>query len=256
MKLRTIIVEDEILGQEALQGILDHYCEESVQVVDKVATVDDAIASIKANKPHLIFLDISLHGNEKGAFDILGALKKIDFTVIFTTSSNQPESILKALNEFGAQKYLLKPLNIDDVVESVEIAMKEQKEKSLENEVNEIKSLIGSMKQAGSHDRLRVPVGRGFQYIDYDKIIMIRSASNNSLIFLVNGESITNSKSLRFFEEELPRETFLRVSKSYIINKDHVEGYSKEDGGTIYLSNECYAALSDKYSDAFFDALG
>ncbi len=256
MKLKTIIVEDEILGQEALEGILNQYCEEYVEVVDKVATVNGAIVSIKAKRPHLVFLDITLCGNENGAFDILNALDKISFTIIFTTSSNQSESILKALNEFGAIKYLLKPLNIDDVVESVEIAMKEQKSKSIENEVSEIRTLIDAIKPQDSRNKLRIPVKKGFQCVEHEKIIMIRSASNHTLIFLVTGETITNSKSLKFFEQELPAEKFVRVSKSYIVNIHHVEGYSKDDGGTINLTNDCFAALSDKYSEGFFRVLG
>lgn len=256
MKLKTIIVEDEILGQEALEGILHHYCSDTVEVVDKVATVDDTITSIKKHKPHLLCLDITLCGNENGAFDILYALNKIDFTVIFTTSSNQPESILKAVNEFGVQKYLLKPLGIDDVVDAVEIAIKEQKSKSLENEVSEIKTLINAIKPLGSHNKLRIPVKSGFQCVEHEKVIMIRSASSNSMIFLVSGEPITNPRSLKFFEQELPADKFIRVSKSYIVNIDHVQGYNKEDGGTINLTNDCFAALSDKYSERFFEALG
>lgn len=256
MKLKTIIVEDEILGQEALEGILVQYCEEYVEVVDKVATVNGAIASINEKKPHLIFLDITLYGNENGAFDILSALDKINFTVIFTTSSNQPESILKAFNEFGAQKYLLKPLNIDDVVESVAHARKEFKNISLENEVNKIKTLINTIMPSGNPNKLKVPVKSGFQYVEYEKIIMIRSDSNNSLIFLVSGETISNTNSLKYYELELPGDTFFRVSKSYIVNIHHVQAYSKEDGGTIHLTGDCFAALSEKYSKTFFAALG
>mgnify|MGYP002280210806 CR=1 FL=1 len=83
---------------------------------------------------------------------------------------------------------------------------------------------------------------------------MLRSSSNNSWLFLTSGENLKNSKSLKYFEGELPRDIFVRVSKSYIVNINHVDGYSKEDGGTINLSSNCFAALSDKYRDDFFQA--
>jgi len=255
MKLRAIIVEDEKLGQEALAGILRQYCRDSVEIVDQVETVEQAVSSIKNKKPHLVFLDITLCGNTNGAFDILNAFSTVDFSVVFTTSSNQPESILRALNQYGVKKYLLKPLSIDDVVDSVSIALAEWESKSLESEMHEIKKLISSFSLSKNHDKLRLPVKQGFRCIRYDEIIMLRSSSNNSWLFLTSGENLKNSKSLKYFEGELPRNTFVRVSKSYIININHVDGYSKEDGGTINLSSNCFAALSDKYRDDFFQAM-
>jgi hypothetical protein len=55
MKLKTIIVEDEVFGQEALVGILTHYCNDTVEIIDQVETVSDAVSSIKNNNPHLVF---------------------------------------------------------------------------------------------------------------------------------------------------------------------------------------------------------
>ncbi len=255
MKLKTIIVEDEVFGQEALVGILTHYCNDTVEIIDQVETVSDAVSSIKNNKPHLVFLDITLCGNKNGAFDILNVFKIIDFSIVFTTSSNQSESILRALNQYGVKKYLLKPLSIDEVIDSVNVAMAELESKSLENEVHEIKKIISSFSPAVGRDKLQVPVKQGFRCLRYDEIIMLRSNSNNTYLFLTSGENLKNSRTLKYFEVELPETPFVRVSKSYIININHVESYSREDGGTISLSKGCTAALSDKYSEDFFTAM-
>ena len=125
MKIKAIIVEDEPLGQKVLSGILQNFCSETVEIADITANVEDSVKSIKKNKPQLVFLDIVLGNNDNGAFDILGNLEKIDFQIIFTTSSQIPKDILRALNKYSTRRYLLKPLDVDDVVEAVECVKNE-----------------------------------------------------------------------------------------------------------------------------------
>jgi two-component system LytT family response regulator len=255
MKLRTIIVEDEILGQDVLRGILEMYCEETVAIVDVVPSVNQAIRSIQTNKPDLVFLDIKLGNDEEGAFDILESLDEIKFSLVFTTSSNQSESILKALNRFGVKKYLLKPLEIDEVVESVNLALKDQEKSTLENQMGQIKNLIDGISKDHARQTLQIPIGKGFQCLKFEDIIMVRAISNNTIIFLASGENLKNSKKLKEFEYELPTDQFMRVSKSYIINLNHVEGFGTQDGGTIFLTNNCTANISANYREAFFEAI-
>ncbi len=41
MKLKTIIVEDELLGQKVLSAILTRFCSDTVEIVDITANVED-----------------------------------------------------------------------------------------------------------------------------------------------------------------------------------------------------------------------
>ncbi len=256
MKLRTVIVEDEKLGQQVITSILTNYCNESIDLLAVAGTVDEAIATINQYKPQLVFLDITLGVNIEGAFDVLSALANIDFKVVFTTSSKQTETILKALNKFGAKKYLLKPLDIDEVIEAVNLIKDELKVKSLEDDLNGIKALLNTIKQPEIGYKLQIPVRNGVQYIAAEDIVMLRADTNSTVIFLTNGTHIRTSRILTQFEDQCHCNGFLRTSRSFIINTKHVERYSNEDGGTVHLSCGCSAALSGKYSRAFFDALG
>lgn len=255
MKLKTIIVEDEILGQEALCGILEMYCADKVDVVEVVATVKDAIRSIQNNSPDLVFLDIKLGSCEDGAFEVLETLGHVDFALVFTTSSNQPESILKALNKYGVIKYILKPLEIDEVIQSVNMAMDARAKRSLETQIDQIRNLLDVISVTGVRNTIQIPLGQGFRCLKYEEIIMIRGMSNHTLIFLTSGESLENTNSLKFYSANLPTGKFIRVSKSYIINLEHVESFSKKEGGTILLSGACSAKLSSNHRKDFFKAL-
>jgi two-component system LytT family response regulator len=255
MKIKTIIVEDEPLCQKVLSEILHKYCGEAIEIADITSNVEDSVRSIKNSQPQLVFLDIVLGNNANGAFDILESIDNMDFRVIFTTSSQLPNDILKALNKFGAKKYLLKPLDIDEVVESVECVINEINSNSVTHEIQDIKKMITGFHTTEKNHRLKLPVKSGFQYINHEEIVMLRSNSNSTVLFVANGEPHNSSKNLKFFTSVLNPHQFIKVSKSHLININHIVKYSVEDGGTIYLSNDCQAPLSDNYRDDFFKAL-
>jgi two-component system LytT family response regulator len=255
MKLKTIIVEDEVLGQKALAYILKDFCQETIDLADITGTVDSAVQSIRKLKPQLVFLDIKLGSNSRGAFDILKNLHDIDFSIIFTTSSELPEDILKALNDYGAKKYLLKPLDIDEVIDAVNYVIAELNHEGSKLNIDQIKQIVHEVSQQYNSKKVTVPIRSATELYPCDDIIMLRAGLNNTYLFHTNGSTIKSSKNLKFFEKQIITEGFIRVSRSYIINFTHVHKYSKEDGGTIFLSNGCTAPLSGKYANNFIKIL-
>lgn len=255
MKLKTIIVEDEHLWQRALINILTQHCRDTVEIVDVTDTIEQSVDSIKKHKPQLVFLDIKLGDHDEGAFQILKSLEKLDFVIVFTTVYETPSKILTALNQFGATKYLVKPLKNEDVVEAVNYATTVSTSSAKTKGADSLKKILADYIVNEPPARLQIPQKNGFQYVPYSSIIMLRSDGNTTMIFPTSSEIVSSSKNLKYFEEALPKRLFMRVSRSYIINLEHVLSYSNEDGGTIYLSGDCYAPLSKNLKDAFFDAL-
>jgi len=255
MKIKAVIVEDELLGQVALKSILKNYCSESVEILDIAADVSSAIRVLKANKPDLVFFDIKLGSNENGAFDILNAFKKIDFQAVFTTSSKQADDILRALNNFGAKKYLLKPLDIDEVYNAVEYIKEQISLNNMQKEIDKVNILIKEMNSMKKNIRLPISIKNGTEIVHIEDIIMMRSSQNCTIFFLTDKRSLKSSKNLKYYESQLGNAPLVRVSKSYIVNVNHVERHSNLDGGTIDLSENCTAALSPKYKSDFFKLL-
>jgi len=253
MKLKTVIVEDEKLGQEVLVSILADYCNESIEIVDLASTVEDAIVSIRKFQPQLIFLDITLGTHTEGAFEVLKAFGKPDFNVIFTTSSKQSDQIIKALNTYGAKKYLLKPLDIDEVVDSVKFVIEEYNHKTSDFHLSGLMKTIQSIQKTNPNSKLQVPARDGMHFIPVNQIIMLRADKNSTMLFLTDGNNIRSSRNLSQFEEVCLKFGFIRTSRSFIINPEHVERYNNVNGGTVYLSCKCSASVSDKYSKTFFE---
>jgi two-component system LytT family response regulator len=235
---------------------MNGFCADSIDLIDAAGSVENAILAIKKHQPHLVFLDITLGSHVDGAFDILKAFKNIDFKVVFTTSSKQSENILMALNKYGAKKYLLKPLEIDEVIDSVNLVKEEVSMKLHEDDLTGIKTLINATGAAQTHNKIPFPVKNGIQYVSVEDIVMFRSDLNAVMVFFNDGTNIRTSRNLKHFEENYLSREFIRVSRSYIINKKYVQNYSSEDGGTIHLACSCSAALSKNDASGFFAALG
>ncbi|QSS98111.1 LytR/AlgR family response regulator transcription factor [Psychroflexus sp. ALD_RP9] len=62
---------------------------------------------------------------------------------------------------------------------------------------------------------------KDFQYINTNEILFLKADSNTTDIYLKNDKIVTAYKTLKVFEENLPK-NFTRIHRSYIINKNHI----------------------------------
>ena len=106
MKIKAIIVDDDLKSRELIQTFCDIYSDNKIQILDLCNSVDKAIISIEKNKPDLVFLDIDMP--EKNGFDLINHFTRINFEIVFVTGhANQ---FTKAI-EISALNYLMKPIN-------------------------------------------------------------------------------------------------------------------------------------------------
>ena len=100
----VIVEDDKFLGGLVSKKLMDDGC-----VVKHVETGEVAQATVEAEKPDLIFLDLLLPG--MSGFDVLAGLKKNDRTknipVIVLSNLGEREDIKKGL-DLGATSFLIK----------------------------------------------------------------------------------------------------------------------------------------------------
>lgn len=241
--LKTLIVDDEEKARVNLQSLLNEYCE-NVEVVAMAGSIADAIKMIDEKTPDLVFLDVKMHG-ETG-FDLLEQMNDFDFDIIFITAFD--EYAFKAF-KFSALDYLLKPINIDELIVAVN---KANEQKSVRNAKQQMDMVIDNIRSTGNKFRkIALPTLDGLLFIELDEIIRCESAENYTNFYLKSGKKILVSKTIKYFEELLSDHNFFRVHRSHLINLDHIEKYVKGEGGYAIMSDESSVLISRRKKEPF-----
>ena len=125
--LEAVLVDDEAKALESLRWELSNLNDE-VTIVAAFTDANKALDYLNTNTPDCLFLDIEMPIMD--GFQFIRSLKNKNFPVVITTAYNQ--YALKALKN-EAIDYLLKPIDTDDLNETVE-KIKRYNEKNLTSE--------------------------------------------------------------------------------------------------------------------------
>ncbi len=101
--------------------------------------------------------------------------------------------------------------------------------------------------------QLVIPTKQGEHHFKAGEIIRCEADSNYTMIFLSSGKKFLASKTLRDIEEMLGEGKFLRVHKSHLVNKQHIENISPKD--EVVLSDGAHVAISRRRLTEVKDAL-
>ena len=240
--LSVAIIDDEPDARSILKSFLQDYCPD-ITVVGEAEDVPSGVALIRLSKPDIILLDI--HLKKELGFDILDKFANPSFRIIFTTAYDN--YALKAFRYY-ALDYLLKPIDPNLLINAIDKAKEDiEKNRFFQEQLN---GVLHSHRTQ-SFDKIALPSAEGVALMEISNILYLKSDGNYSLFFTADGEKIIVSKTLKEFEQILPKEIFIRVHNSYIINVQFVKKVLKEDGGYAQLSNDEKIPISRRKKDAF-----
>lgn len=246
--IRTIIIDDEKNNIEALKAMLNNIT--SKIILDGTAeNAEDAYHLIKNVKPQLIFLDIEMpFGN---AFDLLERLMPVDFEVIFFTAFDQ--YAIKAF-KYGALDYLLKPVNVDDLVHAVDRAIARMAEKDVNARLKMFLDNIRS--DDNGLKKIALPTKNGLSFEDVASITHLEAKGTYTYVYFTDKRKEVISRVLKDFEELLPSSVFCRIHHSFIVNIQYVKKYYKGRGGYIELADGTTIEVSLRKKADFLKKFG
>ncbi|UTW62411.1 response regulator transcription factor [bacterium SCSIO 12741] len=227
--LTALIVDDEKESRDSLRHFITKYCE-GVTVKGEAQNIKEAMELIARYEPDVVFLDVEMpFGN---AFDLLEQLDTIRFETIFVTAYSQ--YAMQALN-MSASYYLLKPIDIDELVASVDRIREKQSEK---NKLQNARVLIDNFQVENKQlHKVVLPVLDGFEVVRVKDVIHCKANDNFTEFYLEGGKKKMICRPLKFYEELLEPYDFLRVHKSHLVNLQYVTKYHKGKGGRLTMSN-------------------
>ena len=244
MKLRALIVDDEVHARENLKYLLENYCPE-VEVVGMASGQQSARESVDSLKPQVIFLDIAMPGGTEG-FEFLESLPEKKFQVVFVTAFK--DYAIRALNA-NAIHYLQKPVDVDDL----RIAVKKlvstnqlftENQEQLLNYIKSLENLSKAMQSSVGVSRITINHAKGFKIVDPNDFMYLEGEGNYTSIIFVDGSKYVDTKSIGVYEDILDQQHFFRIHKSHIVNIGYVKEFLNDDGHFVVMKNNTRLAIS------------
>lgn len=239
--MKAILIDDERQSIMALNAKLELVAPD-MDVIGMFQNPTDAIEQIKGLQPDVIFLDIEMP--TMNGFQLLEKLHPYNFAVVFVTAYNQ--YAIRALRA-SAVDYLLKPIDIDELKNTVETLRSQIKKAPLPKEIglqgqydSRYNHLFETLKTLSTNqlpEKIALSTQEGVLFIPIKDILRVEAMSNYSNFFLMNKQRIVVSRTLKEFEEVLIPYNFFRANRSQLVNLSQITKYQKGDGGVLHLTD-------------------
>lgn len=226
--ISAIIVDDEPINIKNLQALLERHCKE-IDVIATALNADEAEAHILNLKPDVVFLDIEMPG--KNGFDLLKSLKDTDFAIVFVTAYDAYG--IMAI-KFSALDYLLKPINITELKNTVERIEQSVNAKKTNSRLNNLLYLL-DRKTPDENQKIALPTMKETFLVPVKDIVRCESSNNYTTFYLTNGSEHLISRPLYEYDELLTPYGFIRSHQSHLVNKMHIISILNEDSGYFMM---------------------
>ncbi len=263
MSIKVLIVDDEPLAREGIALRLQQ--ENDINIVGECENGSDAIRTILSLKPDLVFLDIKMP--KVNGFDVVNAIGAQHMPpVIFLTAYEE-----YAIEAFKAHAidYLLKPIDNERFIESLNHARQQILKNAISNRSEQLTQLLTQTQGLTTTDTKAEQVTS----ISQNERLVIRS---NGHVYLLEAADIywveaegdyisvhTPQKShlvretMKNMEARLNKQGFQRVHRSSIVNLNYVRELISLDNGDykIILRDDTSVKLSRNYRDILYQRL-
>jgi two-component system LytT family response regulator len=222
--MNVFIVEDDQWSAVTLQKLIADYFP-GCKVLGTASNAEDALEALSKIRPDVLIADIEI--DDKNIFEVLEQLeKKADMHIVLTTSH---ENYALEAFSYDVLDYIVKPVTLEKLVRThnkvskYHASLQSEDVKKLGKENSDENRMIG----IASVDKIEV--------ISVDSILYVQADGRYSHFHLLDGTQRVASKNIGEYEKILPKEDFLRVHHSYIVNMNYVKSVSKADGSFIEL---------------------
>ena len=233
IKLRCLIVDDEPIARQ----IVEKYCSylEDIYVVASCGDALQAKQILSREEVDVIFLDINMP-----VLDGLALVKTLrkPLQIIFTTAYKE---YAHEAFDINACDYLLKPFSLERFIQAVD------KAKVQLSAAASVGSTVSSSAGADLYIRSE---GKILKF-SADEILYAEAQGNNVKVVTGRG-AFPTTITFSAFEDQLPKTEFIRVHRSFIINRSKIRII---EGNRIFI--ESYEIpIGANYRESLLKAIG
>ena len=196
---------------------------------------EELLKDFVAGRYNLIFLDIYMEGLL--GIHVAQKIRELDTTVMLVFTTTSIEHTLESYR-LGVPKYIEKPVNENDIEESLFMAMERLKSS------NYIELLIGGV----------------YENISLDSILYFEYEDHRVSIYTISGILKTSQMiNLNQVEKLLPK-TFIRPHHSFIANLRYIKAIDREtksfimqNGDKVYITYKNMKKMNEAYESYLFE---
>ena len=206
--ISCLIVDDEAIARDIITTHLSKIA--NITVIASCSNALEAFNAINNHKIDLVFLDINMP--EISGISFAKSINK-DIKIIFTTAYR--DYAVEGF-ELQAVDYLLKPIPFERLLKAVNTYFEvysESKNNTVQKTVN--------------NDFMFVRSDRRMLKVDFKDIVYIESYSDYIKIHLAN-ETIVTRETISAIEVKLPKNTFIRIHRSFIVALHKISSFTNE----------------------------
>jgi two-component system LytT family response regulator len=245
--MRVLVVDDEAPARQRLMDILrkDAGVASVLEAADGVA----AVATIKRERPDLVFLDVQMP--ELDGLGVIEAVGPAEMPLtVFVTAYDQ--HAIQAF-EANALDYLLKPYSD----ERLEATLARARTRLTETQAGNLLRLVAAPRGERYLDRLVVKSAGVTRFLRVDEIDWIEGAGVYVNLH-VAGKSLLYRSALTQLAASLDPERFIRVHRSAIVNIDSIVQLDAASHGEfdVTLRDGSVARISRTYRALLEQRLG
>ncbi len=229
MKIRCIAIDDEPLALKQISSYISKT--PFLETVAICHSAFDAMEYLSKNEVDLMFVDINMP--DVNGMDFVKSLAQKP-QIIFTTAYTE-----YAMEGFqvDALDYILKPISYAVFLKSANKAKTWFELNLRQPEI--IHATKDSLFVKSEYKMLRIFLS---------EITYIESSNEYIQIHLINGEPVTTLIRLKVMEEQLPKDKFMRVHRSFIVNLDRVKVIERN---RIVFDPNVYIPVGEQYKESF-----
>ncbi|HAK78870.1 MAG TPA: DNA-binding response regulator [Runella sp.] len=237
-QLHCLIVDDEPIAREIIKAYCSHL--PMLHIVASVGNALEAKTILQTQQIDLLFLDINMP--VLNGISFLKTLKNPP-QVIFTTAYK--EYAVDAF-DLAACDYLLKPFSLERFIVAVDKALEKSPLTRAADRPNG-----GTIYSEKTEDYLFLKAdGKIFKIIHDD--LLFAEAQGNYTKVVTTQHTLLPSMTFSSFEELLPSTHFLRVHRSFLVNKARI---THIEGNRVFIQSH-EVSIGSSYREGFLKSLG
>jgi two-component system, LytTR family, response regulator len=253
--LDVIIVDDEPTARRTLRECCSR--EPDLRIIGEYGDSQSALQGIRAQPPDLLFLDIQID-----SLNGMGLARALDPKalplIVFVTAYD--EYALEAF-EVSAVDYLLKPFDDDRFRKTIDRVRRRREAESVAERHAALSSVLAQIERtvrapAESRPRILAESGSRMHMLDVAQIELLE-ADRNYVKLTVGREVFLARSTLQLAEKSLQSQPMLRISRSCVVNTNHIREISRTPRGDfiLVLAGGTTVTSSEGYRDAVRDYL-